>query len=215
MSGNQESNIGQQPAQIANQGSGTKKRARRKDLTQKLVKELFDYNHETGTLTWRLARSNRIKVGDVVGSLGAGGYYMVNLNKIPRLVHRVIWLWFYGYSPEFHIDHINRVKTDNRIVNLREVGQSCNARNTPNFITNSSGVKGVSWFERDSKWRPRIQLPGGTEKTRTLGYHEDFTEAVAHRLAAEQCLEWEGCDCNSPAYQYMQNYLQELKCQKS
>lgn len=40
-----------------------------------------------------------------------------------------------------------------------------------------------------------------------LSIFDDFTEAVAHRLAAEQCLDWDGCDSTSPAYLYMKEYL--------
>ncbi len=46
------------------------------------------------------------------------------------------------------------------------------------------------------------------DRDRCVGRHKDFTEAVAHRLAAEQALDWSGCDSSSPAYQYMQNYIE-------
>ncbi len=44
-------------------------------------------------------------------------------------------------------------------------------------------------------------------KMRHLGCFSDFIDAVAARLAGEQCVDWNGCDENSPAYLYMQNYL--------
>ena len=70
-----------------------------------------------------------------------------------------------------------------------------------------TGVKGVSWCRRDLKWKVRV-CTGEAEKY--LGRFEDLNEAVAHRLAAEQVLEWEGCDCSSSAYQHMQKYLKGL-----
>jgi len=40
-------------------------------------------------------------------------------------------------------------------------------------------------------------------KTKYLGRFSDFIEAVAHRLAAEQCLNWGNCDCASSSYRFM------------
>lgn len=209
MSGNQESNIGQQPAQTANQGSGTKKR---NELTQERVRELFDYDELTGDLI-RIAKKKGSKgVGSIAGCLGKRGYCYVAIDGKSYRTHRIIWLWHYGYTPENNLDHINRVKTDNRIENLREVNQSENLRNTVIRSDNKTGVKGVRWDKRDKSWVSTIKY---NKEHNHLYQGRDIVEAVAHRLAAEQILEWIDCNETSTAYQYMQTYLQELKCQKS
>lgn len=58
------------------------------------------------------------------------------------------------------------------------------------------------------KFKAQIAVNG---KVKCLGTYTDFDEAVCTRLAAEQCLDWSGCDSNSPAYIYVQTLLKELK----
>ena len=171
-------------------------------LTQEYVRQLLDYDPETGELRWKVRKGGR-KVGVAAGttkSTESTGYLSITINRKSFLTHRLIWLWVYGYFPENQIDHINRIRSDNRLSNLREVSQTCNNRNCGMNHRNKSGVKGISWSIRYGKWWSCITT---TNKTKHLGRFEDFTEAVAHRLAAEQCLDWAGCDSSSSAYQYM------------
>lgn len=181
-------------------------------LTQERVRELFDLDLETGVLRWKVRTSNRIKIGDVAGCLkGDSGYLVVRIDDTLYKVHRVIYLLVHGYTPENDIDHIDRNRLNNIPTNLREVSQSCNSRNADTPNTNTSGVKGVYWHSYKSgggKWFASITANGGL---RHLCFCSDFTEAVAHRLAAEQALDWPNCDSCSPAYQYIQSYLQGLK----
>jgi len=108
-------------------------------------------------------------------------------------------MWHNGYFPENDIDHINMIKHDNRIENLREVSRSCNIRNSGNRKCNTSGVKGVHWVNRFKKWQSRI----GIDKLRfSLGYYNDFNNAVLARLTAEICLNKQECKAYSPAYKY-------------
>jgi len=169
----------------------------RERLTQERVKELFDYRD--GELIWNIR-------GGVAGYSNGNGYLRIEVDGKKHYVHRVIWLWNNGYLPEKGIDHINRNRADNRIENLREVGQTCNIRNTDNRKTNTSGVKGVYWGAENGKWRAQIMVAG---KVHCLGSHIDFFEAVCHRLAAEQLLGWEGCDSSSPALKFIQANLQD------
>ena len=142
----------------------------------------------------------------VVGSVNGSGYIGTIITtdgkrKSYRL-HRLIWLLVYGYFPENVIDHINKDKTDNRIENLREVSQRCNLRNGRLRKNSLSGVKGVRWYKLGEIW-------GVCISTKYIGYSKDLDEAVAMRLAAEQCLGWLGCDVNSTALKYMQNYVEQ------
>lgn len=178
-----------------------------KPLTQEYVRELLGYNPETGELRWNKYKRGRRKSG-TVGSVNRAGYLRFDIDRRSYLTHRVIWLWWYGHFPENDIDHINRNKTDNSISNLREVSRSCNMRNCETDRTNSSGVKGVCWDRRKGKWEAKIV---SNCKTRYLDYHNDFVEAVAHRLMAEQCLDWADCDANSSAYRYMREYVKAVK----
>lgn len=171
-------------------------------LTQKKVKELFRY--EDGNLIRRKATCNCTKVGDIAGSLGYNGYVITMIDRKTYYNHRLIWLFHNGYFPENDIDHIDRNKSNNRIENLREVSRTCNSKNTGNRSTNRSGVKGVSWSKDCNKWMVRITV---NYKDHYIGVFESFAEAVYHRLAVEQCLGWDGCDLNSPAYEYINNTI--------
>lgn len=171
-------------------------------LTQEKVHESLKY-HSDGRLTWKIKRSNNSRIGKEVGTIDHYGYKVFNMCSNYYRVHRIVWFMHHGYMPENNIDHINRNKIDNRIENLREVGQQCNARNTGNFRHNKSGIKGVSWHKSAEKWEATIHV---NRKKHYLGVHFSFVEAVLHRLAAEQCMNWIECDSISPAYKYLQDF---------
>ena len=175
----------------------------RKNLTQERIKELFDFNEETGILTRKPSLRDK-KGGKVVGCLANHGYLVVRIDYTLYLLHRIIWLYAYGYLPEHQIDHINRNKCDNRLENLREATRSCNVRNTGLRSDNTSGIKGVYWHTQLKKWNPKIF---SKRKVVSLGLFYDFTEAVAHRLAAEQCLGFHSCNGNSSAKEYLDKYI--------
>jgi hypothetical protein len=175
-------------------------------LTQREVKRLFDYRD--GQLVWRVKIAARAKIGNCAGCITEGGYTIIAVRKKLYFAHRLIWLWHNGYSPENCIDHIDRDRGNNRIENLRAVSHSCNTRNSKKSKNNTSGVKGICYSRKEGKWLSRIV----NNNIRTsLGYFCDFTEAVAHRLAAEQCLNWESCDYDSSANQYIKGYLNDTK----
>ena len=159
---------------------------------QAYVRERFDYDAETGVLTWRFLppvnRKNK-HFNSIWGGKRAGfiekdwGYRCITMEGKTYKEHRIIWLWQYGYFPSHEIDHINRVSDDNRIVNLREAKtDSEQAQNKGKYKNNKSGQPGVNWFPLYNKWVARIQLSG---KRKTLGYFENFEEACQIYLEAK------------------------------
>ena len=176
-------------------------------ITYESARELFDYRND-GYLVWKVCKANNIKIGDIAGSINSRGYRQIGIDRGVYMTHRLIWLWHHGYMPEGGLDHINRDISDNRIKNLREVSKQCNMRNTGNYKNNSSGVKGIIGY---GIYQARVKVNG---KFRFLGNFKDFDEAVLHRLAAEQCLNWDGCDSSSPAYQHAveNNLINERGC---
>lgn len=170
-------------------------------LTQARVRELFSYR-EGGELIWRVATNNRVKVGAVAGRLRRDGYRQISVDGRLYFSHRLVFLYHRGYMPENDTDHIDRNPGNNRIENLREVSRSCNMRNAKVRENNTSGVVGVSWFAMRRTWVAQLTAQ---DKYIRLGYFHDFTEAVAHRLAAEQCLNWEGCHSSTTAYLYIKS----------
>ena len=177
------------------------------NLTQERLKELLNYDPDTGVFTW-LKSYERVKRGDIAGSYDTKKYRVIKINGKKYLSHRLAWLYVYGYFPENGIDHIDRTPFHNWISNLREVSMSCNRRNTGNSTTNTSGVKGVYWFRPTKKWAANIKVNGNSF---FLGYYKSFDNAVCARLAGEQCLDWSNCDSNSPSYKYVLKILQDAE----
>ena len=94
----------------------------------------------------------------VVGSLSKAGYMRVRFNGKSDYVHRVIWEHVNGPIPKgMHIDHINRIKTDNRIENLRLATPTENARNR---VAPVREMAGITWCNRDLKWVVHIRHNG-------------------------------------------------------
>jgi len=162
-------------------------------LTQSELKEKLSYDRSTGVFVWR-------ENAKVAGYINAQGYIYIGFNNVVYLAHRLAWLYIKGYFPEGCLDHIDRNPKNNRIDNLREASRMCNMRNTGNHKNNTSGIKGVLFYKRDANWQSTICV---NRKKYHLGYFDDFDEAVAHRLAAEQCFNWAGCNSSSPAYKYI------------
>lgn len=144
------------------------------------VSDYLDYDAATGIFTWRVDRNNRVKAGSRAGSVDAGGYVIIPVNRKNYKAHRLAWLYVNGEWPRGPIDHINCDKTDNRIANLREATPAENAANRPRRSNGRSGFKGVSWCSREGKWVASIRHDG---RHRHLGYFTDAAEA--HAVYAE------------------------------
>ena len=96
-------------------------------LTEHLIKESVYYDPEDGILIWKITYK-RAKLGATIGN-NVNGYLKFRINNEDMLCHRVAWFLYYEKWPEQEIDHINRIKTDNRIKNLRDVSHSENLYN--------------------------------------------------------------------------------------
>lgn len=177
---------------------------KRKPEYNKMV-SLLDYNSLTGIFTWKDTRRGKVKIGDVAGCKHkSNGYIYIKLDNVDYSAHRLAFYYTHKYYPENEIDHINRVRDDNRSINLREVSYSCQSRNSKLSIKNTSGIKGVCWAKVDNKWHAYIWANG---KSKSLGYYNSFDDAVYARYDGEQALGWKGCEANSPAYKYVQQML--------
>lgn len=151
-------------------------------LTQTRLKELLHYDPESGSFT-RKARSAvrcRGKVGDVLGSINSRGYLTISVDNKKYQAHRLAWLLTHGEFPPDQIDHINGIKTDNRIANLRPATRQENGQNSKKRKDNTSGFKGASFDKQRGKWKAVISVPLLGE--RSLGYF-DTPEAAAAMYA--------------------------------
>ena len=154
-------------------------------MNQDQLKELLHYCPETGVFTRRTS-CGRYRAGTTVGTKPSGTLKYVSIYVANQrfLAQRLAWLYVYGELPITDLDHINRVKTDNRIENLRQVTRSQNMQNVWLHKHNTSGHKGISWTARLKKWRVYVFLQ---RKQIHIGVFADFDDAVAaYRAAAAQ-----------------------------
>ena len=143
-------------------------------LSIERIRELFNYNPDTGILTSKIKR-HTLKVGDLVGGVGKFGYIQLKIDDKQYKAHRIIWAHYYGVWPELFLDHINRVTSDNRIVNLREATNSQNKKNQKLMSNNKSGFVGVCWHIHNQSWMASCMVNG---KLHHLGYFDDIKEAA-------------------------------------
>lgn len=150
-------------------------------VTQSQLKELLDYNSETGTFKW-LIDVRRSRAGDVAGHLHSKGYIAIKIGRRDYYAHRLAWMYCYGQFPNGNIDHINRNRSDNRICNLRIANHVQNGQNLKTYRNNTSGVIGVNWNKRTSKWKSEIDING---KRFYLGLFNTIEEASEARAVAK------------------------------
>ena len=131
-------------------------------------------------LRWRVSRG-RQAADSVAGSRRA--YWIVNYGGHLITAQRLVWLLHHGTDPgQRMIDHINRDPYDNRAENLRLADHSDNAFNTGLFAHNTTGVRGVSFHNKDQVFYAQIKLQ---QKTIHLGSFKTLEAAAAARKAAE------------------------------
>jgi hypothetical protein len=172
----------------------------KKDLTYEEAHRRWNYNPETGILT-RKTNWAGYRIGEEAGSLN-DGYVVLHVGPKLYSAHRVAWLMYYGYFPEYTIDHKNRIRHDNRITNLREATPQCQSRNAGINSRNSSGVIGVHWSKASRKWKSQIVVDGITIY---LGYFPNFTDAVLARWQAEKEHNFPNCCTISSSFQWLKN----------
>ena len=135
-------------------------------------RELITYDPKTGLLKWAKDH-NCVKAGSLAGGLDQG-YIRIQIHSQRIKSHRLAWVLFYGQNPNGIIDHVNGDRSDNRIENLRIANFEGNSRNSKRPTSNKSGVKGVSWVNRRSKWVAQIKVSG---KSVHLGYFDKMKDA--------------------------------------
>lgn len=160
------------------------------ELTQEHLKELLSYDPETGIFT-NLTQRGRVKKGAVAGSKYSNGYIYIEIDRKKYRAHRLAWLYVYGKFPKTFLDHINEIKDDNRIVNLRSATNLENKQNISSPRSNgTSGHLGVSWDKRVKKWDARIMVNG---RQKHLGYFNTAKQASEEYVTAKRELHsfWE------------------------
>jgi len=158
-----------------------------------IVRKLLRYEPETGRLFWHhRARSlfpsdrgyaawNAAFAGkQAFTSTDPDGYRQGSILARKMRAHRVVWCHYYGAWPTHQIDHLNGDRSDNRIVNLRDVPNVINARNMKPRI--QGRYPGVVRSRKGDKWHVTITID---YKTKFIGAFNRREDAIAARRAAE------------------------------
>lgn len=138
----------------------------RTDLTADFVRSVLNYDSETGILSWRERpeyprKWNTRYAGKVAGIIQPSGYVYIQVRgRVAYSGHRIAWLHFFGENPAAAIDHINGIRSDNRITNLRQASNSDNCCNKAKQRNNKSGFVGVHFDAQHRMWRATINKDG-------------------------------------------------------
>lgn len=150
-------------------------------ITLEALNRLFEFDLETGTVTYKVDRY-KCKAGDIVGWVDENGYRRTKFRGQTYFLHKLIWYHVYGTYPS-ELDHRDGDPSNNSISNLRVATRTQNLGNA-NIRTGVSGTRGVHMNSERSKWRSMIHYGG---RAYFLGDYNTKEEAAAvYRKAAEE-----------------------------
>jgi hypothetical protein len=147
-------------------------------INQQELKSLFEYNADTGVFI-RKVHGKGYSIHQSVGCL-ENGYIRIRIKGTRYHASRLAWLYVYGEEPTGMIDHINGIRNDNRICNLRVVTPRENGQNKE--IHRTGRLPGVHLHKATQKWKAQISLDGHV-------YHLGLflTEEEAHVAYQDAC----------------------------
>lgn len=143
-------------------------------MCERLISEKLVFDPDSGIIRWTKKFSNRTRPSLIAGAKRPDGYIGIAIGRHKFLAHRVAWFLHYRSWPTFEIDHINGIRSDNRISNLRIATHSQNNHNSKAPKTNTSGVKGVSFHKPSGLWHAQIKTNGKSVRK----YCKSFEDAV-------------------------------------
>lgn len=177
--------------------------------TLSYLRECFDYNPETGVLTWRhrpithfrtkraCSIWNSRNAGKHAGSPMPLGCLRVSVNDADYYVHRVAFALHHSLEmaqvPAL-VDHKDCDQANNRAANLRSATKAQNGQNRGAQRSNTSGYKGVYFHKVWKRWSAQID---NNRKRRTLGYFDTPEEAYEAYCAAAKALHGEFANTSS------------------
>ena len=142
-------------------------------INKERINELLIYSPDTGLFTWKINRRGKATAGSIAGSKNGCGYIIIKIDGRSYQAHRIAWLVMYGSFPNDMIDHIDGNRENNKINNLRQATAEQNMWNSVAGKNNKTGVKGVSWDNKNKKFRACISVKG---KDKQIGRYSSLKE---------------------------------------
>lgn len=144
-------------------------------ITQEYLKQVLHYDKDTGVFTWKVKKRGSKGIFNKAGSKDHKGYIQICIDGKKYAAHRLAWIYINGSLGYESLDHIDGVKDNNKINNLRLANVSENGQNIRNPKKNSkSGFLGVYFNKRAKKYHAQITING---KLIYLGLHETADRA--------------------------------------
>lgn len=136
------------------------------------------FEYKAGELYWKI-NTNKSKnlVGKKAGCKSSGQYGVVNLDGNAYSIHKVIFCMHHGWMPEV-VDHINLVRDDHRLENLRAATHVTNNYNKTVQSNNKLGLKNISYHSKNKKYW--VQLTQNRKKI----YSQMFDDLELAELVA-------------------------------
>ena len=142
----------------------------------KRFNEAFEYRN--GELYWKIDTNKSLKKkGKRAGCNSSGAYGVVNLDGKSYSLHKVIFCMHHGWMPAI-VDHINLVRDDHRIENLRAATHVTNNYNKRVQSNNKLGLKNIAWHKHNKKYL--VQLTQNKKKIISIFVEDlELAELVA------------------------------------
>ena len=159
-------------------------------FTHDYIKSIIDYNHKTGSISWKVRPQEHFKTKKAVAvwngkysgktagcnhtNQNGKQYRLISIDSKRYVEHRVIWFLVTGKLPVNDIDHIDGNGLNNKIKNLRDVTRAENNKNFKLGKRNKSGFIGVHFDKSKGRYKAEI---GVNSKTKFIGYFDTAKEA--------------------------------------
>ena len=167
-----------------------KRQIMRIELTHERLLSELSYDKEAGDFRWLSSGFGRRTDRPVGGINKVSGYIEIGIDGGKYFGHRLAWFYATGEWPKLKIDHINCIRHDNRISNLRLASDFVNAQNIRSpSKNNTSGFLGVSFCKCTNRWISQITYQG---RHHNLGRFDSPEAAYAVYLQGKRQLH-EGC----------------------
>jgi hypothetical protein len=131
---------------------------KREELDWNYLRSILYYGPETGYWWWLKSRLYNAVAGQRAGTIEDGEYQTIQIDNVSYQSARLAFFYMNRYWPPHDMDHINKIRADDRWDNLRPATTARNMWNIGPHKDNTSGYKGVIFERRNNKWYAQIMV---------------------------------------------------------